>query len=109
LTKPTLNGVVGLLPDQIFRVRGHRCIEEGEKTELAHHGLEEGAPAIEIRTCELQSNRNVSLHADRIEGVEMAGMTLVDNTSEEEEPENTEVAEAMLESSMVLLGGREAE
>jgi hypothetical protein len=39
----------------------------------------------------------------------MAGMTLADNASEEE-PENTEVAEeAMLESSMVLLGGREAE
>jgi hypothetical protein len=34
---------------------------------------------------------------------------LADNASEEE-PENTEVAEeAMLESSMVLLGGREAE
>jgi hypothetical protein len=37
----------------------------------------------------------------------MAGMALADNAAEEEEPEIAEVAEALLELAMALLGGRE--
>jgi hypothetical protein len=37
----------------------------------------------------------------------MAGMVLADNAAEEEEPEIAEVAEALLELVMALLGGRE--
>jgi hypothetical protein len=68
--KPALDGVVGLRAHEIVGTRWNRRVEEGKEPKLSEHGLEEGAPAGEVRPVQLKGERYVRLDVDRAEGVD---------------------------------------
>jgi hypothetical protein len=81
-----LNGVVGLLPDRIIKARRHRCVEEGEEAELAHHGFEEGGPTVEVWPSQLQGDRHVRFDIDGAKRVEDGRCVVGDERAGREDP-----------------------